>query len=329
VLALGLKVKFPRYRAFDGRKSVIFNKLRQSCPGIDSFVTARLEKAIGLPAPNVRFVRMFINGAYYHYMMELDDVDEDLLSRFHGKDEPVGDLWKSNGTFGVVGPYGPGDETLLGPACGYMPTDRYRATYKRRSLDWKGPEELMSMLDKLHAARRAGLPALRAFLAETFDIDKLLSHVAMMNWAGAWDDAIHNHFLYRRPDGRWVISAWDYDQLYGGGAGIDGNTPQNAMVTFYHGQEGDPNNKLGWNVVKDSLLRAYRAEFDRRLVDMSKTLLSPQNVIALADEGEKAFSYRDWMATPARQACNVMARIETIRRWARERDAVLAARYGR
>jgi len=325
--ALGLKIKFPRWRPFEGRRSIALNKLNQSCPGIDSYLAAKLETAVGVPATNVRFARVHINGGYYHYMMELEDLREELLERHHGPGKAVGDLFKSNGFFNDAGPFGAGDERPLGASCNHAPIDRYRWIYKRRTHDWKDHAPLATLIDGLAAARKQGGPALRAFLEQNFHVDRMLSHLAVINWAGAWDDNMHNHFLYL-TEGKWLVTAWDYDQLFGGGAGIDANALQSATASFYSGEEKDPNNKLGWNHVKDAFLKAYRNEFHQRLVQLSATVLAPDAVIRMVDDGVAAFSTVDWMQAPARKACDITARTEKIRRWAQERHAVLRQRLG-
>jgi hypothetical protein len=72
----------------------------------------------------------------------------------------------------------------------------------------------------------------------------------------------------------------------------------------------------------------YRAEFDARLLALTKTVLAPAAVNALVDEGVAAFSMKDWMETPARPSCDVTARTATIRRWIGDRHAVVQERLG-
>ena len=71
----------------------------------------------GVPAARAAgYVRLYVNGAYYHYMQRMEHVDEDLLRRFYGNDHEVGDLFKSTGTRWDEGPFGWGDERPLAAA---------------------------------------------------------------------------------------------------------------------------------------------------------------------------------------------------------------------
>jgi hypothetical protein len=40
--------------------------------------------------------------------------------------------------------------------------------------------------------------------------------MALVDWAGIWDDINGNHMLYRRvTDGQWHQTLWDMDALFG------------------------------------------------------------------------------------------------------------------
>jgi len=80
--------------------------------------------------------------------------------------------------------------------------------------------------------------------------------------------------------------------------------------------------------VKDAFLKAYRNEFHQRLVQLSTTVLAPEAVLRIIEEGVASFSAADWVQAPARKACDIGARTDKIRRWAQERHAVLRQRLG-
>ncbi len=278
--AMSWSIEFPRYRTFHGRHQVTLNKLTQSCQGFITRAGNELFESLGMPFPKSSWVRYYVNGAYYHYMLDVEHMDEDLLKRYFGKGHQITDLFKANGYLGDEGPVGIGDGSLLKASCGYSVAERYAATYNRVTLkDWKGDsaEEVREMLEQLHKARAGGIPAMRKFLADTFDLPLLKNYMALMNWMGPYDDYWQNHFMYLRGDKKWVIWAWDLDNLFGGFAPAD--------TSFFSGAEGDrANRSLWWNYLKDTYLRAYRAEHIDTLRDLAKHELSPDAIATLVDQ---------------------------------------------
>jgi len=321
--ALSWNISFPRYREFDGRRSLVLNKLNQACPGINSALGERLYGAAGIPVSRVKFVRLHVNGGYYHYVMDYEHPDDAMMKRSLAKGEAMGDLFKSVGLDGDEGPYGWGDERKLDPSCNFTPLQRYGATYDRKTNDWKDSTEFARMIDDMHVAR-ASLPsttALRAFFAQTFDVDKLTSYVALRNWSVPWDDFFQNHFLYRRADGKWIVFPWDLDVEFGSFAGADSS--------LYIGEEADASNRAGWwNRLKDSFIKAYRPELIARWKELDKTILAPANVKAKVDEAAALYSLPDAQAAPSGVACDPMGAWTAVKNFADARHNTIVQRLG-
>jgi spore coat protein CotH len=56
----------------------------------------------------------------------------------------------------------------------------------------------------------------RRYLDATFDVDRVLTSIAIQNFGQAWDDNVHNWFIYQRnTDGKWSTFPWDQDRMYG------------------------------------------------------------------------------------------------------------------
>lgn len=277
---LSWSIDFPSYQPFHGRRQITLNKLTQSCQGFITRLGHELFEPLGMPFPNSSWVRYYVNGAYYHYMLDIEHMDEDLVRRYFGKGHVIGDLFKANGYLGDEGPVGMGDESVLKESCGFSLAERYAATYDRATLkNWKGnsAEVVREMIEGLHKARAAGIPAMRTFLADTFDLQLLKYYMALMNWMGPYDDYWQNHFLYLRSDKKWVLWAWDLDNLFGGFAPAD--------TSFFSGAEGDrANRSLWWNYLKDTYLRAYRKEHIETVRDLATRELSPDSISALLDK---------------------------------------------
>jgi hypothetical protein len=205
---------------------------------------------------------------------------------------------------------------------------RYNYTYWRKTNDWNDDADLGRMLDGLTQARAAGGATLRAFIDKTFDVPLVLTYMAIRNWSGAWDDDIHNHLLYQRAtDGKWLVTPTDFDQEFGTvPATFDPNAARTPMSTLYMGEQNNPENHLGWNLIKDAVFKVYRAEFDARVTELARTLLATDNVIKLVDEGAGLFNMADWMAAPTAKSCDVQGKIEKIRQWARARTPFVLQR---
>jgi hypothetical protein len=320
--ALSWSIKFPRYRKLDGVKSFNLNKLTQSCQGFNTVVGNALFERAGIPAAQSSWVRLYINGTYYHYMLRMEHMDDDFIKRAYGKGTP-GDLFKSVGGRWDEGPYGYSDERPLQEYCGYSVDERYAYNYDRSTNeDWKsGGAEVRKLIEDLAAARAGGLPAMRQFFADNFDLRALTTYIAVINWMVAWDDQYHNHYLYKRPDGRWIMLPTDMDNVMGG------SPPSLADASFFTGQYNVRSNRNDyWNQLKDAFLRAYRDEFIARLVELDQTVLAPEQVTALVDQLTAPYRADEAMLSPAGVSCGMPAdAVQRLKDFAYARSARIAA----
>jgi hypothetical protein len=320
--ALSWSIKFPRYRKLDGVKSFTLNKLTQSCQGFNTVVGNALFERAGIPAAQSSWVRLYINGSYYHYMLRMEHMDDDFIKRAFGKGTP-GDLFKSVGGRWDEGPYGYSDERPLQEYCGYSVDQRYEANYERSTNeDWKsGGAEVRKLIEDLAAARAAGLPAVRKFFADSFDLGELTTYMAVINWMVAWDDQYHNHYLYQRPDGRWIMLPTDMDNVMGGAP------PSLADASFFAGQFNVRSNRNDyWSYLKDAFLRAYRDEFIARVVELDQTVLAPEQVTALVDQLTAPYRADEAMLSPAGVSCGVASdAVQRLKDFAYARSARIAA----
>jgi hypothetical protein len=294
--ALGWHVAFPRYQRYEGKKAIRLNKRAQACTGIPDRVVSRVFAAAGLPEWRMRYARLHVNGGYYLYALEQEAQDDAWIGRaFPG--QPIGDLYEDNAIRWDQGPWGWGDFRLLQPFCGYSETERYHYTYERKTLHWKDDAEMIALIKGLHAARAAGPEALRAYLAAEFDVDRVLRYLAVINWAGAWDDDYHNFLLYRPVGGKWLLLSSDHNLLLTG-VHIDPATNAtrygDAARSFQLGRQDDPDNwRRRWNYLKDAFLVAYQAEYVKVLRQMADTAFAPAAVHKLVDEVAASFDEDD------------------------------------
>jgi spore coat protein CotH len=333
------RVSFPRWAEFEGKRTINLNKQYQACPGVLNALEGRLFWEAGVPTNNFRFARLHVNGGYYGYMMEVENIDEAFLAKHVEKTPgaPIGDMFKFDGAVDDQGPWGRADFNPLPMNRGcpmYTVADRYRFTYERQSNDWresdpKGHDELVAMIDELAKIKAAAgtdeSPAVRAFFEKHFDVKQLVTHWAVRNFVGVWDDGVHNYYLYKRSDGKWTLMPQDFDLDFGGDP-VDAEWKGFAnppTMSFFHGEQGTAKTAGGLNQLKVQLIRAYRKEFAARVQELARTTLSEANVDKLLGEVTKDFSAKDWMEAPTRR-CDMTARVESARKWIKDRHAFLA-----
>jgi hypothetical protein len=325
--ALSWHLNFPRYARFDGRRVLTLNKLIQTCPGLTAGVGMRLFADAEVPASTTRYVRVLINGYYYRYMLDIEHYTEDFLEDYHeeqaarepeGIEYQVGHLFKATGYHDNEGPWGNADGRLFEENCGYSPEERYAYSYERKTHEWMGHDNLIAMIKGMHEARALGNDALRAYLGENFDVDIVLSYLAVMNWSVPFDDQFHNYYLYQRvEDGKWMLMPWDLDLNFGDWRGDRDLGPTSSI---YVGEENDPDNRDGWwNYFKDSFLKAYRPEFEQRMRELNQTVLHPDHVNQIVDEVAGSANPAEAAQSLSGVACNYEEAPGRFKQFARER----------
>ncbi len=306
--ALSWNVSFPRFQDFQGRGSLVLNKLNQSCPGIHAGLGQRLYTMAGVPVSNRKYVRLHVNGSYYHYMMDIDHIDADTIKPFVTAGQPNGEIFKSEGLDGDEGPFGWGDEKRLLPrsctGATWTELQRYKYTFNRQTNDWKDHSDLQSFIQGMSTARAASnvgnsYQPLRDFFTANVDVQAVLNYLAIRNWSGVWDDYFQNHFLWRKGDGKWLIIPWDLDEELG----LAGDS--RASMSFYVGEQGDPTNRGGMtNELKDNFIKAYRTELKARIIQLSMTVLSPASVKTQMDLAAAEYNETEAQTAPAGVACS-------------------------
>jgi hypothetical protein len=323
-------MNFPAYAKFEGKRSKItLHKLNSGCPGLAEAVAERLygDPAIGLPTQKAfRWGRVSVNGGYYHYMLDLERIDGDMMKRYRATGERLGDLFKSDGNGGAVeGPWGRGDESILpvSTACPNWTVDqRYEYTYERGTNKWAGPAMIRAMIEELNALRTAAIASgnwtpMRTWFNTNWDVAKLRDYLVIRNWSQAWDDSVHNHFMYRRAsDKKWYVIGVDRDQEFGERA-IAGVTwsSKGTKASFYYGST--LGGGAGMNMINDSFLQAFQAEVWARVVELDGTVLSPASFRAKVDDAFTMFSLPDYQASPAAAAaCDASLEPINMKIWA-------------
>lgn len=322
--ALSWNISLPRYRPFDGGvKSMIWNKMDQACPGINNVLADKLYTAAGVPAPKFNgYTRVHVNGSYYHYMMDIEHPDEVMLKRYVKKGEPVGELYKSQGSVtSDEGPWGWADGRAFPATCNFTPSQRYVYNYDRTDDDGRNLDDVEKLITEHTAARTAAQATmwrdtkpLRDFFSKNFDVPMLTSYVAVRNWSATWDDNLHNYFLWKRPsDGKWVMFGWDFDLEFG--------QFSEAAFTwgFYMGRQNMMGNEFSnrdnsvWNHFKDSFIRGFKSELDARIKELSAGILSTAMFNQTVDQAWALYDLKEAMSAPSGIACTPANKLRQVK----------------
>jgi spore coat protein CotH len=187
-----LRVDFDRYasgRTFLGLGAIELNNAVQDPSGLRELLTMKTYRTMGLPAPRMAPVALYVNNTYLGYYLVVEEVDEAFLSRAYG--ENSGYLfeykWLSYYYFGYLGTaleqyaaiYEPTTRTTESFGNLYLPIEAMIRTINEASDENFVPA--VSPYTDLNAFMR--LVAAQAAIAEA---DGVLG-----NWA------VNNHFLYR------------------------------------------------------------------------------------------------------------------------------------
>ena len=320
------KIQFPRYSRLDSREAIFLKD-----KGEEHRVASLLYRAAGLPAFSARYADLYLNSNALLQRLEVPEMDERHFEAFAASEalrfpgsspEPTGEFYKSTGTvpfetaagIGTTniysasgeGPYFIGNASPIPPKQGWLTRQRYEYTYGPQMHTWIGGRDTESLITGLWNARgdsplapAPDLPALRAFLASRFDVNATLDYIAIRNWCSPVDDVTHNHFLWRRANGRWAMLPWDVD-------GELSNTTQHIYWDEFAIPQPDTLRGPHW--IKDSFLKAFRNEFRQRLWLLNHTILLP------AAFGPSGYNGLQSFATARHSSVNTQLALGTFHR---------------
>jgi hypothetical protein len=337
--ALSWHLKFPRSQPFkpskdESKNELVLHKLRpQPCFGLYHATGTRLMKKAGVPAFQPRFARFYVNGGYYHYMMEWIDSPDNMAEKIQQAEmaKEQGPIFEAGGLYCDEGIWGISDGRPIGAntMCNFTAKQRFEFNYNLKNDSVMGAHDrLQTLLTGLESARRMGGATLKTFMQTNFDMEKLLRYVAILNWSGVWDDTYHNFHFYRRPtDGKWYLIPWDFDEQW---------TTDRVNNSIFVGEQGNRSNgipyngnwnamplKQTWNKVKDAVFKSHREEYRAELNKLMDGILSPTQFDATIDEALKDLNMSDMMQAPTWPAgmCNLTTLANQMKKFGRDRTA--------
>ena len=193
------RIKFRDEHEFEDRERVnlVSDALGREALSHDLFQRA------GLPAPGIRFVRLYVNETQQGDYLDVEQVDNDFLEA-HFPDDDSGNLYRG---------IDHADLSYRGPD-----PDSYRLYYvKKNNEDADDYSDVIALTDALDnspdetfRAEAEAVADMRQWL-RWFALQAVLDNHEGALWAGSGDD----YFLYHRPsDGRFVLISWDHDTLF-------------------------------------------------------------------------------------------------------------------
>ena len=302
------KLQFPRYARLDDLEGLYLKD-----KGEEHRVAGQIYRAAGLPAFTARYADVYLNSSVGFQRLEVPEMDDRSFGKFADftakkypgtAKEKTGEFYKSTGvvpfetaagigattvyTSSGEGPYYIGNGAPIPLKAGWTTRRRYEYTYGPQMHQWIGGRDTEAMITGLWAARgdlptapNPDLPALRAWLAENFDVQATLTYIAIRNWCAPIDDVTHNHYLWRRANGRWAMLPWDLD-------GEMSDTGKSIYWDEYSVPQPDTLRGPHW--LKDSFLKAYRTEYKQRLWLLNNTVMNAANFAAPGYGGLQSFA---------------------------------------
>ena len=187
-----LRVDFDRYvsgQTFLGLKTISLRNSFQDPSGLRELLTMKTYRAMGLPAPRMAPVALYINNTYYGYYIVTEEIDEPFLAKAFG--ESSGHLFEYRWSFYYYFEYLGAD---LAP---------YAAIYSPRTRDTESQGSLYLPVEAMiRTITDASDESFVAAVSPFTDLGAFMRLVAVQaaiaeadGLLGNW--AVNNHYLYR------------------------------------------------------------------------------------------------------------------------------------
>ena len=165
-------------------------------------VTTELYRGAGIPAPQMGFVRLYLDGELHGNYVAVEQVDKEFLRRHFADDD--GDLYKPEPPSGHL--------EWRGSDIG-----AYAGLELKTNETTSDQSAILHFLDVLNNTPAA---AIETALPEVFDVDAFLRYLAVTTLTVNLDSLVgpgHNYYLYEdRQSGRFTLLPWDMNMAFGG-----------------------------------------------------------------------------------------------------------------
>lgn len=221
----GLKIDFNQYvkdQTFAGFKSIVLDNLVQDRSMMAERLSMELFRKMGIPAPRVAHVRLFVNDKFEGIYTVVEPVDKTFLKTHLGEDS--GQLfdyeWASDYNFEYAG----ADGALYAPA-------PFEPKTNEKNPDLATLVEFIRTLNETTDAEFAGA------LTQYLDAEKYLNYLAVETFLADMDGQLgdwgmNNFYLYRLANKKqFVFLPWDKDVTFSSvGRSIWHNSDRNVLT---------------------------------------------------------------------------------------------------
>ncbi len=236
------KLNFNRNNRFQNRDKVNLVSEWTDHSFAREFLSYDMFRRAGLPASNAGYVQLFINDDNFGLYLDVEQVDEHLLSGYDEIDNQAS-IYKAD------------DE-----GCMLKPTDSLGGVWDKKTNIETGYYDLRELIDWLHYT-----PAERFFdeFERRFDAVKMARVIAVHSLIGNLSTYYHNYYMIHEigQDGKWYMFPWDMDKTFRFAA-------RGLQPDYYNC--GDPirgTNALYWRCWNDGQMRELIMEQFRDIIE--------------------------------------------------------------
>jgi spore coat protein H len=184
------RIEFPEGVKFDGRRKHNLIAEYQDSTLMVEKLGYDLLRALGVPAPHARYVRLTINGVYQGVYLDLERVDKNFLDR-HGFDDDDASIYRCGARDCELKPW-------------RMP---YQTEWDKKTNENVGQEDIHALEDAIcHTPE----PGLVRTLEERMELERylraLVADALISNYV--IQDS-RSYFIHDRVTGRWSYVPWD------------------------------------------------------------------------------------------------------------------------
>jgi spore coat protein CotH len=266
----------------------------------------------GLPAPLCNHLKVYVNGAYYGLLENVEQINRGFVRRHFGTN--TGSLYAASPSMGDCTTNAFKDsEARLAYSGDSFSTYKTQYLLDGTTTAADAEKNLIPMLKCGDATQTANDADFKKCIADWIDVNEWLKQIAaesLMPTLQSWVGYYRNYYLYFNPDasaphgGKFAIWSWDLDSAFQRNKCYPSSCDPLTSVDSLFG----PRNTRAKLVQR--LTTVFRTEYCKALNDFASTALASSKVDAMAKVIEPAMSNE-----PSVTSTEWQAEVSTIREY--------------